>query len=556
MGGGNPLIPALSSNTTVEELSNLLGTTYKKIRYFYYVKKVSDYYREFSIPKKSGGERKIFSPDNQLGLLQSRLSHLLSDLYHPRDAAKAFIKGRSIVQNAQPHLRKEYVFNIDLLDFFPSITFARVRGLLMAEPYRLSPEVSTVIAHLCTLNGRIPQGAPSSPVISNMICSRLDRELILLAKDNKCVYTRYADDITFSFLCPLRYLPEEVVAIDKQSENHFDAQLGTRLNEIIEANGFKVNPRKTRLQSKRERQVVTGIKVNKKLNLDRRFIRKTSAILHSFEVNGIQAAEERYSLKTGMRTGLLAHLRGRICYIGQIKGLDSTVYVRLALRFNNIFDSVRLPLNARGGSDRHFSKFANARCWIVEAGLSQATAFMLQGGYLVTCNHFFTKRPEDFEQEGCCELFRVNDRTKLKAIRVYADDRRDLALLKMLSTQDQYEYFNVGAEEGEPMQGSAVSILGFPDFKSGASAVNRIWAHVTNTFPLSGVKWAQVDHDIDAGNSGGPVINDVNEVVGVAARGKSIDKNEGEIVGWNGFVSLSELRAFLVEALARNEASE
>lgn len=532
----------------VDSFSASIGTTYRKIRYFYYINEISDHYRVFKIPKKSGGERLISSPDNQLGLLQSRVAKILAELYKPRDAAKAFIKGRSIVQNAAPHVRKQFVFNIDLLDFFPSITFPRVRGLLMAPPYNVSPEVSSVIAHLCTLNGVLPQGAPTSPILSNMICSKLDRELTLLAKEEGCVYTRYADDITFSFVCSLPHLPEAIVSIDKSSGNVYGADAGEKLRKVIESNGFSINGKKTRLQSNKERQIVTGIKVNKKLNLDRRFIRKTSAILHSLEVNGIKASEDRYNSTSGVKNGLRAHLRGRIQYIGQIKGKESPVYERLAVRFKDVYGS-GLPLHVRSRGDVKFSRFANQRCWILEAGMSQATGFMVGENMLVTCNHFFTKNPGDFEDGFVCDVYRVNARSLVKARRVYYDEARDLAFLK-IDGADNFEFFSVGVDAREPKQGDAVTVLGFPDFKSGASAVNRFWARITNVFPYSGVGFAEIDHDIAGGNSGGPVLNDKNEVVGVAARGKVADRESGEIVGWNGFVVLSELKVFLSNAKA------
>ncbi|MGN6017354.1 reverse transcriptase family protein, partial [Staphylococcus aureus] len=138
-------------------------------------------------------------------------------------SAMAFVKDRSIVDNAKLHTRKKYVFNIDLSDFFTSITFPRLRGLLMAKPYSLQSGVATVIAHLCTVGGVLPQGSPCSPVISNMICATLDRQLKGLAIRNRARYSRYADDITFSFYDDLRYISGELVACLKGDDvpNHY-----------------------------------------------------------------------------------------------------------------------------------------------------------------------------------------------------------------------------------------------------------------------------------------------------------------------------------------------
>src|SRR5205814_3311637 len=113
-----------------------------------------------------------------------------------------FIPARSILTNAKPHLRQKFVLNVDLKDFFPTINFGRVRGVLIAKPYCLLPHIATYIARICCRDNALPQGAPTSPIISNMICSRLDRQLLRLARQYRCVYTRYADDLTFSTSMP------------------------------------------------------------------------------------------------------------------------------------------------------------------------------------------------------------------------------------------------------------------------------------------------------------------------------------------------------------------
>nr|WP_280043273.1 hypothetical protein [Pseudomonas sp. Hg5Tf]MDH2561322.1 hypothetical protein [Pseudomonas sp. Hg5Tf] len=149
---------ALNPHTAPEELATLLGTDYAKIKHFYYRGEMRRHYLAFEIPKKSGGKRKILAPTDKLKTIQGRIAGLLSKLYKPRAPVKAFLAGQSIVTNARPHCRKEYVFNIDLENFFGTITFGRVRGMLMAKPYSLSPETASVIAHLTTVDGILPQG--------------------------------------------------------------------------------------------------------------------------------------------------------------------------------------------------------------------------------------------------------------------------------------------------------------------------------------------------------------------------------------------------------------
>ncbi|MFM7372884.1 MAG: reverse transcriptase domain-containing protein, partial [Sphaerospermopsis kisseleviana] len=103
-----------------------------------------------------------------------------------------------MVTNAKNHCNKKFVLNLDIKDFFPTITQQRIRGVMMSPPYNLPSQIATTISHICCYEGKLPQGAPTSPIISNIVCAKLDSELRLLAKQNKCFYTRYADDITFS----------------------------------------------------------------------------------------------------------------------------------------------------------------------------------------------------------------------------------------------------------------------------------------------------------------------------------------------------------------------
>ncbi|MDZ4298935.1 MAG: reverse transcriptase domain-containing protein, partial [Moraxellaceae bacterium] len=188
----------ISSDTSPSDLAYLLGTSLAKLSYVIYGIKVEKLYHKFEVPKKNGGVRIINAPDPQLKILQARLKNILESIYRPHPAATAFIRERGIVFNARKHVKKQVVFNIDLKDFYHQINFGRVRGLLISPPYSLKKETATLIAGLCCTDNVLPQGAPTSPIVSNMICRRLDRELSLLAKNNYFYYTRYADDITFS----------------------------------------------------------------------------------------------------------------------------------------------------------------------------------------------------------------------------------------------------------------------------------------------------------------------------------------------------------------------
>src|SRR6266851_479245 len=162
-----------TSIASTPDLADLLEVPYGHLNFILYKSPARYPYRRFTIPKRSGAPRQISAPPPAIMALQTKLNHILQLIYQPRPCAQGFILGRSILSNASLHTSKRFVLNIDLADFFPSINVARIRGLFMAPPYGLDPNVATVIAQLCTYDDTLPQGAPTSPIISNMICSRL-----------------------------------------------------------------------------------------------------------------------------------------------------------------------------------------------------------------------------------------------------------------------------------------------------------------------------------------------------------------------------------------------
>lgn len=159
-------------------------------------------YSTFTIPKRSGGTRIISVPHPSIKILQGKVNEILKLVYEPRESTHGFALGRSVATNAKRHVRKRWILNLDLLDFFPSIHFVRIQGVLMSPPYSVGHAAATVLARICSEESegvrRLPQGAPTSPIISNMICRRMDREMSELARNNNCTYSRYVDDITFS----------------------------------------------------------------------------------------------------------------------------------------------------------------------------------------------------------------------------------------------------------------------------------------------------------------------------------------------------------------------
>ena len=240
-----------------EELAIILGIPVRRLTYILYHKKTENLYTSFTIPKKNGEERQIDCPNGELREIQKRLEIQLLEYCNEKAKQKdlnqkishAFIKKKSIVTNAAVHRNKRYILNVDLKDFFQSIHFGRVMGYFQKnQDFEMNYEVAVTIAQIVCYRGCLPQGAPTSPLISNLIGNIVDMSVIQLAKKYRLSYTRYADDMTFS-----------------TNDKHFlekKEEFICELREKIEKNGFKLNESKTRLTYKDSRQEVTGIVVN------------------------------------------------------------------------------------------------------------------------------------------------------------------------------------------------------------------------------------------------------------------------------------------------------
>ena len=246
-------------------------------------------YEKKSITKKNGNLRKLLVPPPFTKNMQKKIKNVINEYYRPTNAVHGFIISegndiRNIVTNASFHVRKKVVINLDIENFFDSINFGRVRGLFLSKPFSLNEKIATRIAQLTTYDNQLPQGAPTSPLISNIICSKMDHQLIKLAKNNGYTFTRYADDITFS--TNKRIYPLDIENIILEIRN------------IIGDNGFNINEEKTRVQDKYESQVVTGLKVNEKVNIKRKFIRIIRSMLFSWFSRGIEVAAENHFLNS------------------------------------------------------------------------------------------------------------------------------------------------------------------------------------------------------------------------------------------------------------------
>lgn len=256
----------LKSTSNLHSVANLLGLKPAHLAYNLYKKTDAEKYTKFEIPKRYGGKRVISAPNADLKHIQRLLAAVLMDCLNElnakynRQAAHGFIPERSILTNAHQHRGRGYVLNLDLQDFFGSINFGRVRGFFIADKdFALHPAVATVLAQIACFENTLPQGGPASPVISNLIGNVLDTHLVKLAHKHGCVYTRYADDLTFSTNLP--NFPEELAYLKVG-----DWTTGTALLKVIKQSGFDVNTSKVRMQFEDSQQNVTGLVVNQKAN--------------------------------------------------------------------------------------------------------------------------------------------------------------------------------------------------------------------------------------------------------------------------------------------------
>lgn len=308
-------------------------------------------YRQFKIRKKTPGQyRQISAPDKRTYLRMLRsVNEILKSLYSPSPYAYGFAEGRSVVDNAMGHKNKNYVFNTDLRDFFPSIEQPRVWKRLQRPPFNFPQTIANLIAGLCSMRTNeiinaeknyyrciLPQGAPTSPLLTNAICDKLDRRLAGLARRFGLSYSRYADDITFSSMHNVY-----------QDGSPFRLELG----RIIEEQGFQMNASKTRLQKRGERQEVTGLTVNERINVTQGYVRNLRDLLYIWKRYGYMDASIRFILKYQKEKGhvrkgipdMVSVVGGKLQYLRMVKNAKDPVYVRLESQFEQLKATLAEP---------------------------------------------------------------------------------------------------------------------------------------------------------------------------------------------------------------------
>lgn len=304
----------------------------KMLRFFSSDKIFPKRFRTFHIKKKSGGLREIKAPCRQLDVILTCVNILLKSVYEPSDAAMGFVSGRSVLNNAQIHVGHNYVFNIDLKDFFPSILQSRVWKRLQLAPFNFSKEIANILAGLCCSYDSnveanvLPQGSPASPLLTNAICDKLDRRMKGVAKRFGLHYSRYADDMTFSSM---------------RNVYQADGEFRAEIQRIISEQGFRMNESKTRLQKRGARQEVTGLTVNAIANVSRKYISDLRWLLSVWEKEGYGKAYALFYPKYKHEKGYIKKgepvmenvVGGKLDYLRMVRGESNPAYQKLAARF-------------------------------------------------------------------------------------------------------------------------------------------------------------------------------------------------------------------------------
>lgn len=456
-------------------------------------------YQHFSVAKGPNKVRMISAPDDRLKFLQRKLADKLSKLYRPRNPVHGFVAERSVKTNALAHLHRRFVVNIDLKEFFPTISQNRVEGMLSS--LGINAQVSEIIARICCNNGHLPQGAPSSPVLSNMICFRLDKKLMGIAKEARCIYTRYADDITFSSHQPPTPLFEPTLP----PAGRFSPDLlAPKVRDVFQQNGFAINPDKAHYADRHSRRIVTGLKVNELLNIDRRYVRNIRAALHSVETLGSTDAEKKFHEEHGGRSSLAAHLQGKISFLTHIKGQSDPVVRSITLRFNKCFPIRPIKVIATPAEIR------DRAVWIVEHSENQGTAFFLKGVGLVTAAHCVKDVSE-------VEVFHPSKHTNtFKATVRKRDEHRDLAILEHHIPET--EYFELDPASSAISTGHPMVAVGYPAWGPGDS-LNIRPGFVATVTVKHAVQLIEVAQKLAEGMSGGPLLDASDKVAGVIHKG-------------------------------------
>lgn len=287
----------------MDQLSECLGVGKKTL--YYLAENGHKEYNAMALKKRNGKVRHIYSPNDILKNCQKNILNRIIDKMPVSDYASAYIKGKTLRDNAVPHIGKKYLLKLDITDFFGSICFEQAYGAVFNTRY-FPKQIGVILTKLCFRKNLLPQGAPTSPAVSNIVMRNFDDNMGSWCKNHGITYTRYCDDMTFSSDKPLYMVYQKAKA-------------------MLEEMGFELNENKTHFVKDSNRQTVTGLTVNEKLTVSKDYKRELRQAVHYVLKFG--AAEDiiRGGRKEFLSDGIpdteryCNHLLGKIRYVLQIE---------------------------------------------------------------------------------------------------------------------------------------------------------------------------------------------------------------------------------------------
>lgn len=520
------------------DICKLLNISQNQLKYILFVR--SNNYVEFSIKKKNGGYRKINAPKKDLKKIQRQLLEVLYNIYEFSECQQGFIKEKNIVTNAKKHIGANYILNLDLKDFFNTINFGRVRGLFLGKPFNFNNEVATILAKIVTNENTLPQGAPTSPIISNMICYILDNNIEKYCKNYNCNYTRYADDITISTRS--YKFPKQIAKKDLNN----NIILGNRIIKIIEEEaGFIINKNKTKFSEKMKRQEVTGIIINEKINVKRIYIRNLRAILYNCKKNGIEEEARKYFKNSQQSIENLVYrykevVKGKLNFLRMVKGEYDKTFLKYAKEYNEIVGEEIFNIDII----KENREYIEERTGVIQSlnGESQGTIQFTQEYGAITSAHVYINEnclnedayrriknkeyiyPIKFEDLQIFNSSTNKDRRE-KAVPLpnIKENNIELDVIQLNIKNDKYFKLNC---KDELEIGKKVIIAGYGEFYNfDKSSITIQKAEIIAEREIFGIKTKCINSPVYHGMSGGPVLNENREVIGIIYHGG--DYNDG-----------------------------
>ena len=512
------------SITTREELASFFHISKRHLAMLSY--KPMKRYTKFKVLKKNGkGFREISAPRSDLKQVQRSIADALSAYYQPPACVYGYVPNKSIADNAARHVRKRCILSIDIKDFFPSITGSRIHGLLRKR-FNFSEEVADTLTNLVCDNGCLPQGAPSSPVLSNIICYSMDRAFLNLASRNQITYTRYADDLVFSSTSSFK-----MKAVYDRGSSGKEA-VSAAVKGILEQNGFLLNEDKIHFAHRGTRLSVNGIVVNKKCNFKRTEYRALRVLFHNWKVSGLEVAANKYALSFPTRRArffdeeqlipakFVAHIRGRLEYYTMItspNGCPPNPLIKLWTLYHE-----------RTGEQTPYLTKENTALRVESCYGANEDLFAADGSAficfnkLITCRHCLTSETnsastDSFSEHDIAIYDSFGNEMDFKFKQFVLRWDYDLAFIdnikeigKLPKALADCTYL--------PQPGETVTGVGYA---AGNSIAHSVIGKVTDNGLTTGL--GKIDQPFIHGMSGGPVFNSKHKVIGIIVEGSPSD---------------------------------